>query len=347
MRKERNALEQATSIPILVGTPGRVADLIRREHLDAGRIELLIIDEFDKMMELGFRSVMEELLGHLTALRARWLISATEAAEIPAFLANDALRLDYRGGQAFAEKPDEDVPIYSVYSPQADKLDTLLQLLLRAEGHLPCIIFVNYREAVERVSAFLAGHRVPHAAYHGGMEQRLREKALFRFRSQSAPVLVSTDLAARGLDIPTVRSIIHYHLPLTAEIFLHRNGRTTRGLHENGTVYWLYSDKDGTVSALTSFLTGGGKSLPYVWRTPDTASALPTVNVTLYIGRGKRDKVSKGDIVGWLCKQGGLRSEEITRIEVLDHHAYVAIPHPKLRETLTQLSTAPLKGPRT
>lgn len=363
MADERRVLREENPA-LVVGTPGRISDLMEKGYLETAHIRLLIIDEFDKMMELGFREVMQKIQDGLPAVERKWLVSATDSTDFPTFLRPDALRLDFRPAETPVELPDaKRLKIYHVTSPIPDKLASLLALLAtlaEKEDGFPAMVFVNYREAVERVCGFLQKNRVACSPFHGGMEQNLRERSLYRFRSGSSHILVATDLAARGLDIPEVRSVIHYNLPLQQEQFVHRNGRSTRGDHPAGTAYWISSAQEKlpsylsvsdyeeqTIPLVRGFLPEGADDSEAVFP-PALARRIPLPEkATLYIGKGKKDKVSRADVLGFLCKKGGLKGSEIGLIEVRDHHSYAAVPRKKLREVLALLRQEKIKGQRT
>ncbi len=342
MVEERKVLDlQHPSL--VIGTPGRVADLLDKGYLDPSILSLMVIDEFDKSLELGFREVMQEIVLSLPALNRKWLVSATDNEDIPLFLAlgnssreGSLLRVDYRD-KGIADR----LKIWHVTSPERDKLHTLYQLLSTL-NEVPVMVFVNHREAVERVHQFLRKNGVQADAFHGGMDQNLRERAIYRFRSGASYLLIATDLAARGLDISEVGAVVHYHLPFQEDGFVHRNGRTARWTSE-GMAFWISSVDE--------------KVPDYLLREEFPEYRLPTASdhhkpavpgkVALYIGRGKKEKLSRGDIVGFLCKKGGLKSSEIGLIEIRDHHSYVAIPRRSLRHTLSLLQGEKIKGQRT
>ena len=322
---------------VIVGTPGRLLDHLAKENFSSLRVSHLVIDEFDKCLELGFQDELQRLVGQLPAVTHRILLSATDCPEIPRFITLDenTEKLDYSDG-------DEQVPhritLYEVHSPQKDKLDTL-GLLLSDLGQQSSIVFVGYRESVERVAQYLRKQQVAVSDFHGGMEQDLRERALFRFASGACNVLVSTDLASRGLDLPEVDNIIHYHLPLDEAAFVHRNGRTAR---------WEASGK-------AYLLLGPEEHLPdFVHTEPETyriasrevAVASPRWE-SLYIGRGKKEKLSRGDIAGFMMKTGGLAPDEVGRIEVRDHCAYVSVARHRVKELMGRIKGQKIKGMKT
>lgn len=343
MVDERRALVSQNPT-LLIGTPGRVLDLIEKGYLPTADLTLLIIDEFDKSLELGFCAQMERLIELLPSLRRKWLISATDSEEIPRFLAlgsgsgNPAIRIDYRSRELSLQ---ERLKVYHVTSPTRDKLNSLLSLLSTLPEGALAMVFVNHREAVDRIYLYLKDAGVACESFHGGLEQTFRERALYRFRAGCSHVLICTDLAARGLDIPDVGAIIHYHLPPQEDGFTHRNGRTARWT-ATGAAYWLSSPDE----ALPEYL----KLEDYEeWEVPAQPKAEPVAPllVALYFGRGRKDKISRIDLVGFLCKKGGLSSRDIGLIELRDHHAYVAIPRKSLKQVLTRLRGEKIKGQRT
>ncbi len=325
---------------VVFGTPGRLNDHIAKGNLDVSNIKYLVIDEFDKCLEMGFHDEMEQLLRSLPSLERRFLLSATEVEDIPRFVnMNRVKRLDYRMEE---EQVPERIHIYKVESPEKDKLQSLSRLLLSL-GDSSTIVFLNYRDSVERTGNFLIEQGFAVSIFHGGLEQQERERALYRFSNGSANILVSTDLASRGLDIPDIDNIVHYHLPESEDGYVHRVGRTARW-EAKGRAFFLL----GPSESIPEYVDAEVEEYPL----PDTptdslpAPAEPRM-ATLYIGKGKKDKISKGDIVGFLCKKGGLSTAEIGKIDVQDRYAYVAVARKKLKQVLRQVSGEKIKGIKT
>ena len=321
---------------IVFATPGRLLDHIEKENILTTGIRYLVIDEFDKCLEMGFLNEMNAIINRLSNVQRRILISATDAESIPHFVnMGRTTRMDYLIEE---EQVSDRVNVYQVISPVKDKLETLRNLLCEL-GEESSIVFLNYRESVERVADYLQEQGFTLSYFHGGLEQRQREDALYKFSNASANVLVSTDLASRGLDIPSINNIIHYHLPESEQGYIHRVGRTAR---------W---DKLGK----TFFILNQEESIPYYIDAEPTLHTIPTdlpappkpKMVTLYIGKGKKDKLSKGDIVGFLCKKGGLKGTEIGRISVEDRFTYVAIDRAQLRSVLRNVQGEKIKGVKT
>ncbi|HEX2534976.1 MAG TPA: DEAD/DEAH box helicase [Chitinophagaceae bacterium] len=299
---------------LIVGTPGRIGDHLRRGNITADTVHTLVLDEFDKSLELGFQEEIRFIIESLPAVQRRILTSATEAVEIPAFIGlQEPHRLNFLPeGEA---KPAA-LELKLVQAGDKDKADTLFRLLCHL-GSRSSIIFCNHRESVERTSALLSEKGIINTFYHGAMEQRDREVALAKFRNGSVSFLVTTDLAARGLDIPHIRYIIHYHLPPSAEIFTHRNGRTAR-MEASGTAILLLGSEERLPEYLPA--TAEAIELPPTTELPEKPKW-----ATLFIGAGKKNKVNKVDIVGFLTKKGELRAEDVGVIEVKDFFSFAAV----------------------
>jgi superfamily II DNA/RNA helicase len=324
---------------VVFATPGRINDHLLKENVSPLFIKYVVIDEFDKCLEMGFREEMSLLMGRLRHTEQLVLLSATDAEEIPRFVRmGKTVRLDYLVEE---EQVSERVLLYKVVSPSKDKLETLARLLL-GFGDESSVVFLNYRDSVERTASFLREQGFAVSVFHGGMEQKQREDALYKFSNGSANVFVSTDLGSRGLDIPDIQNIVHYHLPLHEQELVHRVGRTAR---------W---DKQGR----TFFIVGPEEQLPEFVDCDTEEYSLPSLPreglgvslppmATLYIGKGKKDKISKGDIVGFLCKKGGLQPSEIGRIDVMERYAYVAVSRPRFAQVLRLTQGEKIKGIKT
>jgi ATP-independent RNA helicase DbpA len=320
------------SIPpeVLVGTPGRLAHLLREEVFSLQSLNTLVLDEFDKSLELGFQDDMAFIINRIPKRAKRILTSATQAVDIPDFVGmRSPIVLDFS-----EHKTEAELTIKIVRAEGVDKLDTLFRLLC-VIGDQPTLVFCNHREAVERISELLADGGLPHDIFHGKLEQDERERALLKLRNGSVNILISTDLAARGLDIPAIKNVVHYQMPNTQEAFVHRNGRTAR-MFANGTAYFVLSETDH----LPAFVSGETEE---VVLPPDPALPPSPEWETLYIGGGKKDKINKVDIVGLLCQKGQLEKIEIGLIEVQDYASYVAIKSEKTNKVLKLLANESVK----
>lgn len=317
---------------LMIGTPGRLLDHILRKSFSCKNISALVLDEFDKSLELGFQEEMTEIIGNLHGLRKKVLVSATAIAKIPPFTrVKSPLILDFVQDKAQKSK----LTVVQVLAEKRDKMTRLIQLLsyLGAESTL---IFCNLRDSAEQISNILNEEGIECAFFHGKMEQEERERTLIRFRNGSVLYLAATDLAARGLDIPDMKHVIHYELPMKGDEFTHRNGRTARMLAE-GTAYILTSDDE----VLPDYITRKPKIL-------DLPSKLPLPGGsdwrTIYISGGKKDKLNKMDIVGFLIQKGKLEKQDLGLIEVKDNISFAAVKKDKLKSMLNLVSTEKMKG---
>jgi len=327
---EENNLKQPPAL--LIGTPGRLADHIRRGNITTTSITTLVLDEFDKSLELGFLDEMSFIIGALPAIQKRILTSATQAVEIPGFIGmNDSVTLNF----LIARDEDTGLTIKTLLSDGKDKLETLFRLLCML-GNKSTIIFCNHRESVERTSKFLKEKDIINEFYHGALEQQERDAALSKFRNGTANVLVTTDLASRGLDIAHIRYIIHYHLPGSEDIFTHRNGRTAR-MDASGTAILILSPEE----KLPAYINPDTEQiiLPESTTLPDKPQWS-----TLFIAAGKKDKVNKIDIVGFLSNKGKLKKEDIGLIDVKDFFSFVAVKKIKVSQTLQLIKEQKIKN---
>ena len=331
MQEETNSL--SVTPDIIVATPGRLLDHLKRGHLDLGTVSSLVLDEYDKALELGFADEMKHVCRRLTGLRLVILTSATPLAAIPEYLpAKDPQTIDF----SESDTPRRRMQVVRVESPSRDKLTTLSDLL----HSLPngrVIVFVNHRESAERIYDSMKKEHLPIGLYHGGLDQNDRENAIVQLANGSTPVLISTDLGARGLDIPELSGVVHYHMPTSPEAWTHRNGRTARQ-EAKGDIY---------------VITAEGEDIPYYVTTdrdyaPTGHSSDPihSDSATLYFNVGKKEKISRGDIVGFLIAKGGLTASEIGVITLRDHAALVGVPRKKARELLARLSPEKIKNTR-
>lgn len=320
---------------IIFVTPGRLLDHVDKGNIDISTAHTLVIDEYDKCLELGFRDEMDRVAEACKYCRQVVLTSATTTDETAAVLAHRKfVTLDFTTDSTL----DQRLTILSVKSPERDKLETLARLLSHI-GHEQSIVFVAHRESVERIYRYLTNQKFACVAYHGGMEQERRERALYRFRAEAATILVSTDLAARGLDIPGVRHIIHYHLPLDEATFTHRSGRTARW-EDSGAAYLIQGPDERPLDFLSDEVgTLEVDSVRIRARQPHWT--------LLYIGRGKKDKLSRADVLGFFCKKGGLNAQQIGRIDMAAHAAYVAVERNAVKSLLKLIAGEKIKGMRT
>jgi len=327
-KTEKNSFIEPPTL--LIGTPGRISYHIRNESFDTSKVKSLVLDEFDKSLEFGFHDEMSFIIENLNNLSKRILTSATKLNEIPDFvqLAENAIEVNFL-------KADEHIPkidIKAVSTTAEDKVETLLSLICYI-GNKPTLVFCNHRDAVNRISETLEDNGIQHGIFHGGMEQVDREKALLQFRNGSYHLLICTDLASRGLDIPEIAYIIHFQLG-NEETFIHRNGRTAR-MQAEGTAFLILNE-----GKFPEYL----KAVPFT-TLPDKNSIPPETEwITLYVAAGKKDKINKIDIVGMFLQKGKLSKDDLGRIEVHDKSAYAAVKRNKVNQLLKLLANEKIKN---
>lgn len=312
---------------LIVGTPGRIGDHLRKMTFNTENIKTLVLDEFDKSLEVGFEAEMKGLLSLLPQVEKKILTSATQNMEIPSFV-----KFEKPAIISYLKEKNTKLQLKTISSPSKDKLDVLLKTLEQLKNQ-PGIIFCNFKDTIERVSDFLFDKNIKHSCFYGGMEQIDRERSLIKFRNGSNRILVATDLAARGIDINEVKYIIHYQLPPKKEEFTHRNGRTAR-MHNEGTAYILKWENE---------------SLPDFIKNTEEATLTNMVQKvtnewdTLFISGGRKDKISKSDIAGLFFKQGELNKNELGVIELKQDCAFVAVNRTKSKALIKKLDNSRLK----
>lgn len=330
-KTERNNLSHPPAL--LVGTPGRIAYHLRHQNFETGNIQSLILDEFDKALEFGFMADMSYIISELHKLKRRILTSATTMEEVPAFTGiKNPVELNFLNSRS---PTSTELKVKYLRAEDTDKLEILFALLCKLQNRAT-LVFCNHRDAVERISILLSEKGLPHGVFHGGMDQEDRERALIKFRNGSHRMLITTDLASRGLDIPEIEAVIHYQLPITEDAFTHRNGRTAR-MNATGTAYLLLSSTD---------------HIPEFIKVKPEAEGLPDKIIvpgkvpwrTLYIAAGKKEKINKMDIVGMLLQKGKLTKEELGRVEVLDHTSYAAVSSDKIKAVVERIKSEKIKN---
>ena len=325
MSKDKIELKHIPAI--LIGTPGRISDHFSNDRFSKDFIKTLVLDEFDKSLEVGFEYEMRGIINQLPTINKRILTSATEGVEIP-----DFVRLDKPSTINYLGMSTSKLTVKTVISPAKNKLNTLLHLLNHI-GNQQGIVFCNLKDTIQSVSAFLESKNISHGCFNGGMEQKDRERSLIKFRNGTNQLLIATDLAARGIDVPEMKYIIHYELPVYKEEFTHRNGRTAR-VSAKGTAYIL-KWKDEQLPSFIKNFSGEDISVQAVRK--------PVFWDTLFVSGGRKDKISKGDIAGLFIKQGKLTKDQLGMIELKQDCAFVAIPATLANELVEKLNNTRLK----
>lgn len=317
---------------LLIGTPGRIADHIERNSFATENIKTYVLDEFDKSLQLGFHEEMKYIIGSITKVNKRVLVSATSGVEIPKYTqVVHPVVLDFIPNT----KQNDNLDVRIVFSKSKDKMESLFQLICSLNSEA-AIIFCNHREAVERIHDMLTEKGIIATFYHGGLDQDERERALIQFRNGSVSYLITTDLGARGLDIPEMNHVIHYHLPVKEDEFTHRNGRTARML-ATGTAYVVVHETEKKAD----YFDYGKRRLDV-----SAAKSLPKAPLyqTLYISGGKKNKLNKIDIVGFFSQKGKLEKDDLGLIEVKDFISFVAVKYPKVKSLLQNIKEEKMKG---
>ena len=326
MSKDKIELKHVPAI--LIGTPGRISDHFTNERFSKNHIKTLILDEFDKSLEVGFEYEMRGIINQLSSLNSRVLTSATQGLEIPEFVGlNQPKIINY-----LKKKVISKLEVKTVVASAKNKSQTLVDLILHL-GNQPGIIFCNLKDSISKVSQFLDKNKISHSCFSGGMEQRDRERSLIKFRNGTSQILIATDLAARGIDIPELKFIIHYELPKVEEDFTHRNGRTAR-VDSKGTAYVLKWEKEN----LPDFIK---KSK--IEDISKRAIRKPQYWETLFISGGRKDKISKGDIAGLFFKKGNISKDQLGSIELKQDCAFVAVPITIATDLVEKLNNLRLK----
>lgn len=325
---ESNSLGESPDV--VIGTPGRLADHIERGSFNPKTIQTVVLDEFDKSLQMGFHEQLKVIFGALSGQQRHLLTSATVLKRMPDFLPFK----DYRTVNFLQDVAESKLELKIVHSSSKEKGETLMRLVAGFQQE-SCIVFCNHRDAVDRLRTLLSDYNYFHSVLHGGLEQIDREKNLIRFRSRVTNLLIATDLASRGLDIPEIKHVVHYQLPPKEDAFIHRNGRTAR-MHAEGLSYLILANDESRPDYIDEFIEEykvGEKLVPPIaqeW-------------TCLYISAGKKDKVSKGDIVGMLTKKGELTSAEIGLITIMDYASYVAVQSNLVQKLLPKLKNERVK----
>ena len=316
---------------VIVGTPGRIADHLRRGTINPKAIKTLVLDEFDKALEMGFEKDIKFITDELEGIEKRVLVSATSKDHLPEYCRMpNPKTLQFVGDKSYQGK----LKSFYIQANNDDKLDLLKNLIYKV-GNEPTIIFCNHREAVERINDLLFEHGIPTGIFHGALKQEHRERELIKLRNHSSNILLATDLASRGIDIPSIKNVIHYQLPPKEDAFIHRNGRTARMEANGNSFIVLKADEklpDFAPPEIEEFSISTHSDID-----------LTTDYVTMYLNLGKKNKINKVDIVGLFYKKGGLVNDELGKIEVLDYCAYVAVKRTKSKELMRVLKKEKIK----
>lgn len=309
----RNEKMQFLAKPqIIISTPGRILDHYERGTEGLMPFTKLIIDEYDKTLELGFLNELAQLFEFRKNLNYIHLISATEIDSLPHFLKDFHFETFN-----YLKKDELNLKYFTVQAEKNDKLHALALLLSTFEQG-PIIIFCNHREATERISEHLTQYGKEHVVFHGGLEQEERERAIVKFKNGSVDCVLATDLISRGIDIPDIKHIVHYQYPKKIEDYIHRNGRTAR-MNTEGSIYLIHSENEPLPTYLKENIFDK-ITLPSTFKDYQATKFL-----TLFLNVGRKHKIRKADIVGLLTINFTIPFTEIGQIHVYDQFSYIAI----------------------
>ena len=323
---------------IIVGTPGRILKHLKKDSLSLEDVDTLVLDEADRMLDMGFSEEINEVLEFVPKSRQTLLFSATYTDEIlgiSASIQNSALHVKTTATE-IANKIEE--RFYEVGN--SDKIKTVIDILSNFKPQ-NVIIFANTKVEVDEIAKRLQESKIDALAIHGDLEQYDRNDVLVQFANKSCPVLVATDVAARGLDIKELSMVINYDLPHSQETYTHRIGRTARAGAEGlaFTLFSAYEEEKADEYKNDSRIFESSKTLK-----PVSGFFMKPQNITLVIEGGKKDKVRAGDILGALTGEAGLSGSSIGKIDIYDRQSYVAIEASKIDEAHEKLKNGKIKG---
>ncbi|MES2643845.1 MAG: ATP-dependent RNA helicase DbpA [Myxococcota bacterium] len=338
---QRRALEEG--VHLIVGTPGRLVDHLDRDTIDTRRIGYVVLDEADRMLDMGFQEDMERILSTLPTDRQTLFFSAT----FPRSIADMSAR--WQRTPAHVTIPDEPEAVPDIgqraYTVEPEGKTDVLMSVLRQHPDASAIVFCNFKASAHALAAELTRAGFSTGALHGDLDQRDRDHVMARLRNKSTRVLVATDVAARGLDVEGLDLIVNYELPSQPEVYVHRIGRTGRA-GKQGLAISFATAKEGSKLARIEGFTGLGierASLDDLAAAPAPASVESPME-TLVISGGRKDKLRAGDILGALTGEAGLKATDIGKIEIHDRFAYVAVAQPIAQEALRALTDGRIKG---
>ncbi len=327
---------------IIVGTPGRIEDHLGKGTLKLDDVHTLVLDEADRMLDMGFESAIDAIVSRIPEQRQTLLFSATFASQIKSI----AKSIMTNPQMVKVESTHDNSSITQRFYRVDDNDQRTLAVRLLLLDHKPdsAVIFCNTKRETQDLADELASYGFGALALHGDLEQRDRDETLVRFSNKSASVLVATDVAARGLDIEALDAVINYHIARDVDIHVHRIGRTGRAGNK-GLALSLFSEKEHhKVALLEDYLgkTVTGLSLPSM-ELLNQQVPKPTM-VTLQIDAGKKQKIRPGDILGALTGENGIDGKLVGKIQLFSQHAYVAVDRSAAKAAFKKLTDGKLKG---
>lgn len=340
VRSQAASMEKG--VHIAVGTPGRLEDHLKRETLDLHHLKTLVLDEADRMLEMGFEDSIDAILSHVPDTRQALLLSATYPEKIKSI----AKRILTNPEMIVVESNHDETTIEQHFFKVPDGEQRLIALKLLLLQHQPesALVFCSTRQAVRDITAQLEQGGFSVLAIHGDLEQKERDQTLVRFSNRSATVLVATDVAARGLDIDSLDVVVNYHLGRDIDVHVHRIGRTGRA-GDSGLAWSFYDARDSSkIEDIQQVLGRAIKSgsLPPQSALMHQAPRAPMV--TLQIDAGKKQKLRPGDILGALTGEHGIEGAQVGKIKIVSNRSYVAVQRDAVKGALKKLANGKLKG---
>jgi len=343
-RSQLSALEKG--VHIVVGTPGRVLDHLKRGSLNARRLRCIVLDEADRMLDMGFEEDMEQIFAALPKVRQTVFFSATYPQTIAAMSKarqTEPVRITVSKDAQAAAAPEVKQELYEV---AAGRKWQALQSLLNREAVSSAIVFCNQKVTTAEIAQNLQDAGVSADALHGDLLQPERDRVLAKFRNQSIRVLVATDVAARGIDVADLDLVCNFDLPVKTETYVHRIGRTGRAGKKGHAVSLVNPNESHKIEAIEALI---GRTIDRVKlankESPRPAAPAPASMVTLYISGGRKAKMRPGDILGALTgESGGLSGSTIGKIEIHDYFSYVAVDKKVAEQAINSLRLGSIKG---
>jgi ATP-independent RNA helicase DbpA len=336
---QKDSLEHGAHI--VVGTPGRVQDHLRRETLKLDGLKTLVLDEADRMLDMGFFDAVTEIIVQTPKTRQTLMFSATYPIEI-----RKLCRSIQRNPVTVSVETEHKAGVIEQIFYEVKKHERNNTLLALFEHYQPesALVFCHTRKQCDEVACLLNDNRIEALAIHGDIEQRERDQVLVKFSNNSCPVLVATDVAARGLDIKSLAAVINYELPRDPEIYVHRIGRTGRA-GETGIALSIFTESEQIrVNSIGQYLKKPCVCDVYASLDRDPDYSLKPPLVTLQLDVGRKNKIRPGDLLGALTGEAGLAGSQVGKIDIFDLCSYVAIERPALRQALNYLANGKVKG---
>ena len=327
---------------IVVGTPGRIDDHLRRERLSLQDVNTLVLDEADRMLQMGFEKTIDAIVDQVPTERQTLLFSATYPEQIQAV----TRRIMHDPTIVRVDTKHDDASIEQHFFRVQDDTHRLIALRLILLQHKPdsALVFCATKRDAQRVANHLWEHGLSAVALHGDLEQFDRTRALVRFANGSVSILVATDVAARGLDIDSLDAVINFHVSRDSEVHVHRIGRTGRA-GGSGVAYSLHADEESNkLKLLADYLDTAIVDEPLPPAEVLAQTVPPPEMVTLQISGGKKQKLRPGDILGALTGKQGIDGADVGKIDVFDQYAYVAVRTTRARDALRKLASGKMKG---